>query len=137
VDVHRPHAGGGGAQDRDGQLHDRVALGVITKGRCAGTLHRKQDIAGVFDGGRKCAVLFGVLRGVVEADVEGDHAGVQRLERPKQLGVDRARKWVAVLVDGSVVERDDGHLIRERGVPDVDRLVVDDRLKRRVEEIRP
>src|SRR5205814_393926 len=63
-------------------------------------------------------------------------ARVQGAEGAKKVRVRLVRERVpAVLGDRGIVESDDGYLIADGRVPEVDGLVVDRGLKRRVEEL--
>jgi len=135
VDVHRGDARGRVTQDRDREKDAGIPLDVVAKRRLAGALHREDHVAGIPHGRREGTVVLGILGGVIERNVERDDARALRLERSQEVGVSLVRQRISVLIHGLVIERDDRHLVRDGWIPDVDRLVVHDRLKGRVEEL--
>ena len=82
--------------------------------RAASPLHRQHDVAGIGDGRGKGPVLLRIRRLVVEPDVEGDGARLQRLEGGEHIDVGLPRERVfAVLRDRGVVDRNDGDLVAQ------------------------
>ena len=80
------------------------------------------------------AVLVRVHRGLVERDVERDDARTERAQRAEEVGVRLVGQGVVpVLAHGVDVECDDGDLVADGGVSDLDRLVVNNRLEGGVE----
>ena len=136
MDVHRRDACGRLSQHRNRKLDDGISLGVIPERRGARSLHCEEHVAGISDRGGEGPVLFWVDRRIVESDVERDDARVQGAEGAKKVRVRLVRERIpAVLGDRGIVEGDDGYLIADGRVPEVDGLVVDRGLKRRVEEL--
>ena len=136
IDVHGAETGGGVAKDRDRQLEVRVRRGVIAKVSVARALHREYNVARVFDGGGEGAILIGVRRRVIEADVERDDARLHRLERAQEVGIRLSgQRIAAVLRDRGVVDRHDRDLVADLGRRDGYRTVVDHRLQRRIEHL--
>ncbi|HEY8860742.1 MAG TPA: hypothetical protein VIN37_01435 [Candidatus Limnocylindria bacterium] len=128
--------GGCLTEDRDRDLLRAESNGAFSVALRARALHREDDVAGVLDRGRQRPILVRVRRVVVEADVEGDEARRQGLQRGQQIDPGLPRERIrAVAADGLVIQRDDRQLVRQRARRVRDERVVRDGLEGRVEEV--
>jgi len=135
ADVHRGERGGGGPEHRDRQRLGPVGGGVVADDRAAGALHREHDVPRIGDRRGEGPVLAGIGRLVIEPDIEGDGARLQRLQGTEQIDVGLARKGIpAIAGDRRVIDRDDRHEIAEPPGRPGDEGVVGDALEARIQE---